>query len=168
MKRTYHHRVFGATSALALLLGVIAYAQLEASPTEKATAAPSKREGDSCLTHDAWHGLIFGSPDTGLAPPEPIDVGSPPQSEAPFLKDLANWLSVPIPENATPGDIELAIKEALSETVTCPVTVLSDEAFKECYAVIPTTRDAEIFKEYHDYFKKIEGKRIVILKTTHK
>ena len=90
----------------------------------------------------------------------PVDMAS--QSEAPYLKSLASWLSVKIPRNATPGDIEFAIRQKFSEIPYCG-EVLSDEAFAECCAAIPTTRDTETFKAYHAFIKKIAGKRMVIL-----
>lgn len=89
-------------------------------------------------------------------------VAVPPQSEAPFLKSLASWLSVSIPNNATPGDIEFAIRQALSES-SYSGEVLSDEAFAECCAAIPTTKDTEIFKAYHAFIKKVAGKKIFVI-----
>lgn len=90
----------------------------------------------------------------------PVAIAS--QSEAPYLKSLASWLSVKIPRDATPGDIECAIRQRFLET-HYPGEILSDEAFVECCAAIPTTRDTETFKAYHAFIKKIAGKRMVIL-----
>ena len=163
---------FGA-SLIAVVLGCIVYAQQEAplsNEESSETAAslggeirphrfrgvfPSRISGRGKQSNDtlAW--------DIDSEPSRQDVVIPPPQSEAPFLEDLAEWLSVPIPENATPGDIALAIKQALSERVTSPDTVLSDESFKECYEAIPTTRDAEIFKAYHTFIKKVEGKKVI-------
>lgn len=96
--------------------------------------------------------------------PQEITPPPPPQSEAPFLKELAEWLSVPIPENATPGDIAFAIRHALSDNTTrYSGEVLSAEAFEECRAAIPTTKDRTIFDAYHKFIKKVAGKRIVVL-----
>lgn len=96
--------------------------------------------------------------------PQEITPPPPPQSEAPFLKELAEWLSVPIPENATPGDIAFAIRHALSDNTTrYSGEVLSTEAFKECRAAIPTTKDRTIFDAYHKFIKKVAGKRILVL-----
>ena len=86
-----------------------------------------------------------------------------PQSEAPYLKELAEWLSVPIPKNATPGDIASAIKQALSETTRYSGAVLSAEAFEECRAAIPTTKDTKIFEAYHALITKVAGKKIIVL-----
>ncbi len=87
----------------------------------------------------------------------------PPQSESTYLKELAEWLSVPIPKDATPGDIAFAIRQALSETTRYSGEVLSDEAFEECKAAIPTTKDTETFAAYHRFIKKVAGKRVVVL-----
>lgn len=90
----------------------------------------------------------------------------PPQSEAPFLRDLAAWLSVPIPENATPGDISFAVQQAFSIIPPYSGEVFSEESFKKYKAAFLTNKDAETFEAYHSFIKKIkeiEGKRIVIL-----
>lgn len=171
---------FGASLVVAVTLGGMSYAaQREALPPKEASTATSVSANDETKPHsirDALRGLIAGREqqtgetsalDVDSEPPKQTDIVPPPQSEAPFLKDLASWLSVTIPENATSGDIALAIKEALSVRVAYPDTVLSDEAFEECYAAIPTTKDAETFKAYHTFIKKVAGKRVVILKTTH-
>ena len=103
------------------------------------------------------------SDDRRSATPPPLP--QQPQSEAPFLRDLADRLSVPIPEDGTPGDISFAIRQALSQTTRYSGDVLSDEAFEECRAVIPTTKDTKIFEAYHAFIKKIARKKIFIVKT---
>lgn len=78
--------------------------------------------------------------------------------------ELAEWLAVPIPKDATPSDISSAIKWALSDNSTLyPGEVLTDDAFEECRAAIPTTKDTETFESYHAFIKKVAGKRIVVL-----
>lgn len=79
------------------------------------------------------------------------------------MKELAEWLSVPIKDNATPGEISFAIRQALSETMRYSGEVLSDEAFEECRAAIPTTKDTEIFEAYHAFIKRIAGRIIVVI-----
>ena len=98
----------------------------------------------------------------GQVPGEPPD-SLPAPSEAPYLKDLAAWLSVPIPKDATSGDIEFAIKQAISESVRYSDEVLTDEAVMECRDAIPTTKDTKTFEAYHAFIKKIAGKKIIIL-----
>ena len=85
------------------------------------------------------------------------------QPETPYLKELAEWLSVPIPDNATPGEISFAIRQALSETLRYSGEVLSDEAYEECKAAIPTTKDTETFEAYHAFITKVAGKKLVVI-----
>lgn len=89
----------------------------------------------------------------------------PPQSESTHLKELAEWLSVPIPKDATPGDIAFAIRQALSDSTRYSGEVLSDEAFEECKAAIPTTKDTETFEAYHRFIKKVAGKKVIVIET---
>lgn len=123
---------------------------------------------------DTFRGLVSGlkrnEDNTEVPAPEGENVGirlpltsETSQPEAPYLKELAEWLSVPIPENATPATMSFAIRQALSGTVRYSGEVLSDEAFEECRAAIPTTKDTAIFEAYHAFIKKIVGKRIIVL-----
>ena len=100
----------------------------------------------------------------------PVKKNSTPQSspshenhEAELLKNLATWLSIEIPENATPDIIALSIKQALDDSLQYRGEVLSVEASEECKAAIPTTKDTETFEAYHVFIKKIAGKRILVL-----
>lgn len=96
-------------------------------------------------------------------PVQPQDPPPPPQSEAPFLRDLAAWLSVPIPENATPGDISFAIQHAFSIIPPYSGEVFSEESFKKYKAAFLTNKDAETFEAYHAFIKKVEGKKVFVL-----
>lgn len=93
-------------------------------------------------------------------PPPP-----PPQSEATFLRDLAAWLSVPIPENATPGYISFAIQQALSIIPPYSGEVFSEESFKKYKAAFLTKKDVETFEAYHAFIKKVEGKKVIVIET---
>lgn len=176
MERTNCRSALVAVWATAIMLGGIVYAQQEApSSSGHAIAGPvTPTHGErSRPIRDALRGWITdrnhqatNSPTSNLdsAPPEQV-VSQPPQSEAPFLKDLAAWLSVPIPENATPGDISSAIQQALSKTLQYSGEVFSDTAFDECRAAIPTTKDTKTFETYHEFIKKVEGKKVIVIDT---
>ena len=155
----------------AILLGGIATAQQESD----LTSVSSLRVPESFRSETRYRSLSetfrgIGSrlrrheeEESAKERQEPPTALPSPQSEASYLQELAEWLSVPIPENATSGDISFAIKQALSETTRYSGAVLSDEAFDECRAAIPTTKDTEIFEAYHAFVKKVAGKKLVLV-----
>lgn len=175
MKGKFFFACCAAAASWVLLIGITPAQEYPFSPAKDAMEKTSRSEEDSPrrsvggFIRDRIHRrrqpdeVSQVEPDVGPAEPQDTSSTPPSQPEAPYLKELAEWLSVPIPKDATPGDIAFAIRQALSDSTRYPGEVLSDEAFKECKAAIPTTKDTEIFEAYHAFIKKVAGKRIVVL-----
>lgn len=162
--------------ALAALLGGIASAQQESvrPPEELKNTLSSRPREPRKSIGETFRGLVSGLQrqedntvdpvlEGGLSTAITSPASDAPQSEAPYLKELAEWLSVPIPEHATPGEISSAIRQRISDTMRYSGEVLSDEAFEECRAAIPTTKDTETFEAYHAFIKKVVGKKVIVL-----
>ena len=84
-------------------------------------------------------------------------------SESDYLKEIASVLSIPVSKDDTPGDIAFKIKQCIGHAERYRGEVLSDESFELAKSAIGIPKDAETFKSYHDFIKKVEGKRIMIL-----
>ena len=85
------------------------------------------------------------------------------EDEAFYLREIAASLGLSPSSEKTPGDIAFDIKQALANTLKYRDDILSDEAFEECRAAIPTTKDTENFEAYHRFIQKVAGKKLVIL-----
>ena len=95
----------------------------------------------------------------------PEDTSSGPQSssqETVYLKEIASVLSIPVSDKDTPGDIAFKIKQCIGNAERYRGEVLSDESFQKAKSSIRIPADAETFKAYHAFVKKIAGKRIMI------
>ena len=86
---------------------------------------------------------------------------APPESE--YLKEIASVLSIPVSKDDTPGDIAFKIKQCIGNAERYRDEVLSEESFALAKSAIGIPTDAETFKAYHAFIKKVAGKRIVIL-----
>ena len=86
---------------------------------------------------------------------------APPESE--YLKEIASVLSIPVSKEDTPGDIAFKIKQCIGNAERYRGEVLSDESFELAKSAIGIPTDAETFKAYHAFIKKVIGKRIVIV-----
>ncbi|MBQ6923072.1 MAG: hypothetical protein IJQ73_00385 [Kiritimatiellae bacterium] len=95
--------------------------------------------------------------------PIPPTQSTPSSSEATYLREIATSLGLSPSPDKTPGIIAFDIKQALGKSLKYHDDILSDVAFQECKAAIPTTKDTEIFEAYHRFIKKIAGKRILVL-----
>lgn len=112
-----------------------------------------------CVTSDDLRGKAGKSGRGGpLLPPPP-----PTSSEAIYLREIAGSLGLSPSPDKTPGDIAFDIKQALGNSLKYRDDILSDEAFQDCKAAIPTTKDTATFEAYHVFIKKIAGKRILVL-----
>ena len=101
---------------------------------------------------------------SGRKPPHVSRAQTPPtSSESEYLKEIASALSIPISTDDTPGDIAFKIKQSIGNAACYRGEVLSDESFEKAKSAIRIPTDAETFKAYHAFIKKIAGKRIVIL-----
>ena len=63
----------------------------------------------------------------------------------------------------TPDNIAFLIKQRLENTERYRGSVLSDESAADVKAQILEPSDSETFSDYHDFIKKINKKRILIL-----
>ena len=100
-----------------ILLGEIAIAQQGSvfQPNGSQRPSESVREGRNPRPFgERLRGLLPGrnhqeiantSPDVDQPASKPIVVVPQPQPETTHLKELAEWLSIPIPDNATPDTI---------------------------------------------------------------
>ena len=97
--------------------------------------------------------------------PQPIPQQKPDPvvSESVYLREIATSLGLAPSSDKTPGDIAFDINQVLNNTQRYKGGVLTDQAFDEYKAAIPTSNDTEIFGAYHAFIKKVVGKRIVIL-----
>lgn len=97
--------------------------------------------------------------------PQPISSQPPTPvvSESVYLREIATSLGLSPSSDKTPGDIAFDIGQVLNNTQRYKGGVLTDQSFNECKAAIPTSNDTEIFGAYHEFIKKVAGKRIVIL-----
>jgi len=84
-------------------------------------------------------------------------------SESEYLKEIASMLSVSVSKDDTPGDIAFKVKQRLGHVERYRGEVLSDESFALAKSAIGIPKDAEIFKAYHAFVKKIEGKKILVI-----
>lgn len=95
--------------------------------------------------------------------PQVSSVAKPPiPSESEYLKEIASALSIPVSKDDTPGDIAFKIKQRIGYAERYRGEVLSDESFELAKSAIGIPKDAETFKTYHAFVKKIAGKRIMI------
>ncbi len=175
MKGKFFFACCAAAASSVLLVGITPAQEYPFSPAKDAIEKTSRSEEDAPRRSKGGflRGLFHGrrqpddvsqmEPEDLPAEPQDTTFSSPPQSESTYLKELAEWLSVPIPKEATPGDIAFAIRQALSETVTYPGTVLSDKAFEECKADISTSKDRETFEQYHRFIKEVAGKKVILI-----
>lgn len=175
MKGKFFFACCAAAASSVLLVGITPAQEYPFSPAKDAIEKTSRSEEDA--PKRSFGGRIRERIHRGRQPDDDSQTerddlpaktqetsfSPPPQSESTYLKELAEWLSVPIPKDATPGDIYFSIRQVLSDSTRYPGEVLSDEAFKECKAAIPTTKDTETFEAYHAFIKKVEGKRILVL-----
>ena len=104
---------------------------------------------------------IFGNSSN----PHPIPQPKPTSvvSESVYLREIATSLGLSPSSDKTPGDIAFDISQALNNAQRYKGGVLTDHAFGECKAAIPTDEDTETFEAYHKFIKKIAGKKIVII-----
>lgn len=84
-----------------------------------------------------------------------------PESE--YLKEIAPVLSIPVLKDDTPGDIAFKIKQCVGSAERYRGNVLSAESFGKAKSAIRIPADAETFKAYHIFIKKVVGKRIIIV-----
>ena len=84
-------------------------------------------------------------------------------SESEYLKEIASVLSIPVLKDDTPGDIAFKIKQCVGSAERYRGNVLSDESFEKAKSAIRIPADAETFKAYHIFIKKVAGKRIIVL-----
>lgn len=85
---------------------------------------------------------------------------APPESE--YLKEIASVLSIPVLKDDTPGDIAFKIKQCIGNAERYRGNVLSDASFEKAKSAIRIPADAETFKSYHAFIKKIAGKKLLI------
>ncbi len=175
MKGTFFFACCAAAASSVLLVGITLAQEYPFSPAKDAIEktshseedAPKRSFGGRIRERIHWGRRTDDDSQTERddLPAETQETAfSPPsQSESTYLKELAEWLSVPIPKDATPDNIAFAIRQALSDSTRYPGEVLSDEAFKECKAAIPTTKDTETFEAYHRFIKKVAGKKVIVL-----
>lgn len=93
----------------------------------------------------------------------PTSTTTSSNAETTYLLEIALSLGLSPASDKTPGDIAFDIKQALNDSQKYRGDTLSDEAFKECKAAIPTTREREIFEQYQHFIKGIAGKRVLVL-----
>lgn len=110
-----------------------------------------------CVTLDGLTGKGPSYP-VGPRPLPPV----PPNAEATYLREIATSLGLSPSADKTPGDIAFDIKQALNNSLRYRGDVLSD-TFEECKAAIPSSKDTETFEQYHDFIRKVAGKRVLIL-----
>ena len=173
MKSKFFFACCAAAASVVLLGGIVSAQEKPRSRPKDATgkivqgdeASPKRSVGESIRGRiQDWRQRKSGDSQT-----EQDDLPAPPQNplapqlEAPFLRDLAAWLSVPIPENAPPGDISFAIQQALAIIPPYSGEVFSDESFKKYKAAFLTKRDAETFEAYHAFLKKVAGKKVILI-----
>lgn len=84
-----------------------------------------------------------------------------PESE--YLKEIASLLSIPVSKDDTPGDITFKIKQCIANSERYRGNVLSDKSFEKAKSAIRIPADAETFKAYHAFIKKIAGKKIYVI-----
>ena len=87
----------------------------------------------------------------------------PTDDESFYLREIAGTLGLSPSSDKRPGEIAFDIKQSLNNSQKYRGDVLSDAAFEECKAAIPTTKDTETFETYHAFIKKIVGKKILVL-----
>lgn len=105
---------------------------------------------------------VFQGGSKGPTPP-PTTQTKPGASESYYLREIAASLGLSPSLDKTPGDIAFDLKQALGNSLKYRDDILSDEAFQDCKAAIPTTKDTATFEAYHVFIKKIAGKRILVL-----
>jgi hypothetical protein len=110
-----------------------------------------------CVTLDDFRGNGRRHGPRSTPPP------SQPASEAVYLREIAGTIGLSPSSDKTPGVIAFDIKQALGNSLKYRDDILSDEAFQDCKAAIPTTKDTATFEAYHVFIKKIAGKRILVL-----
>lgn len=83
--------------------------------------------------------------------------------ESEYLREIALVFSIPVSKDDTPGDIAFKIKQYIGSTERYRGEVLSDESFEKAKSSIRIPADAETFRAYHIFIKKVVGKRIIIV-----
>ncbi len=104
---------------------------------------------------------IFGNSSSTQPIPQPKP--APVVSESVYLREVASSLGLSPSSDKTPGDIASDIGQVLNNAQRYKGGVLTDQAFDEYKAAIPTSKDTETFEAYHKFIKKIEGKKIIIV-----
>ena len=102
--------------------------------------------------------------------PNVVHVQAPPTPlESEYLKEIALVLSIHVSKDDTPGDIAFKIKQCIGGNAErYRGEVLSDESFEKARSAIRIPADAETFAGYHQFIKKIDGKRIIVLDSKEK
>ena len=95
--------------------------------------------------------------------PIPVSAESRTSPELGYLKEIAQALSIPVSSTDTPGDLSFKILNRLQRPESFNGVVLTDESFADVKDAIFSPSDKAIFEAYHDFIKKIAGKKIVIL-----
>ena len=72
-------------------------------------------------------------------------------------------LSISVSKDDTPGDIAFKIKHCIGNAEHYRGDVFSDESFEKAKSAIRIPADAETFKTYHAFIKKVAGKEIIIV-----
>ena len=84
-------------------------------------------------------------------------------SEAVFLLDIAKRLGIDEPYDKTPGDIAFDIERCLNHSTSYCGGTLSSDAFANIREAILNPEEQKMFQAYHDFIRKVEGRRILIL-----
>ena len=83
--------------------------------------------------------------------------------ESEYLKEIASVLLIPVSKDDTPGDIAFKIKQCIVHAERYNGEVLSDKSFELAKSAIGIPSDAETFKAYQTFIKKIAGKKILVI-----
>ena len=104
-------------------------------------------------------------------PPQVSRINPPLPSELRYLKELAKELSIPVSDLDTPSDIALAIKTRIKEAERQRIKnseryggeILSEESFEMVRSSIPIPSVEKVIVDYHNFIKKIAGKKFLII-----
>ena len=98
----------------------------------------------------------------------------PPPSELRYLKELAKELSIPVSDLDTPSEIVFAIKTQINEAEKQRIKnseqyggeTLSEESFEMVRSSIPIPSVEKVIIDYHNFIKKIAGKKLIVIEKT--
>ncbi len=86
-----------------------------------------------------------------------------PISETTYLRDIAAKLGIEEPSEKTSGDIAFDLEQRMNNGLVYRGEVLSDDSFENIKDAILNSSDQAAFQSYHDFIRKVSGKKVLIL-----